>query len=946
MQQEQANIHLLIHSTSIFDFNTYTIESIIVSPQKTYNYGSIDDFVNILPVEKQVPFFPLKPQRAAAYVSQLVELSNANGKGDDFIKAEWLRYLQKTFLTIAQKNSLKIYIKIANGINKTINKAFVLQPKPLEIRFILSLKNEVYGVDIFYFVNKQWLPAIDCNRHQFILLHHTEMYIIPYSDTTLLNWLEKVVLHKKIKDYDTFNQNYLSKIEVKHTVDRTAVFAPVSITSNLICKVHVRETLGAYLLIEPKVYYDHLSFSDIHTNNNAEYNMVHQGVTYNIARQLQEENEFYLFVQNFHDNFKKQMNGYFQLNFGEAGKKQWFYKFYFALLEKQIDVIGIDLLHHFRYTSEKPQTAVTVINEASNKITLQFEVQFGKELIPLLHLQKALRNQQHSLPLKDNSIAVLPQEWLEQYATIVKHGTIVNNQLVVNKNFIVSQQLQILPNEKAVVEHQILPDDWKKNWLQWQQYNHTALFQHTVNATLRDYQQKGMEWLYLLSQIGAGALLADDMGLGKTLQTIAYLQYYCHLHPQAKHLVIAPASLLYNWQKEIEKFTPNLKIAVHYGTQRNWDTTLQEQPQIVLTTYSIGRNDIEQLQSQYWDTIILDESHNIKNPDALTSKAIVQMEAGFKICLSGTPIMNNTMDLYAQFNFLLPGFFYNKSFFKQEYAVPIDEEKDDYKLAVLQKLTNPYILRRTKQQVATELPPKTESIIWCTLGESQRVLYENIKENNWTNLQTSIANEGLQKSRFQILTTLLRLRQLCDSPLLLPSDMQTTAESAKVDILVEEIKNNTGNSKVVVFSQFVKMIDLIKEAFDENNISYQSFDGSTNAQERTDLINQFQDVNNDTKVFLISLKAGAVGITLTEAEYVYLVDPWWNKAIESQAIDRIHRIGQTKHIFAYKMICTNTVEEKIVQLQQRKAHLSDSLIQIEEDFVKQLTEEDLQFIFS
>ncbi len=945
MQNNIPTIHLLFHQTDIFDFEKYTIDAFLVDfKNKTFTNAKFDDYINALPAHLQAYFFPLKKTKVDMFMLQLFELTNSNGKGETFIIAEWIKYLQKNIFTIAQKQQLKVYVKTGKSYLNSTNKSFHLQPQLVQLQFALTLINEVYGITIQYKLGNEWVSNNDCTRHQFMVYYGGNIFLLSYTDTVLLNELETVLKTRKIKNYDIFNENYLSKIEIKHTVDRSQVFAPILINDDVVCKVHIRETLGSYILIEPKVYYNEISFADINNNKNTEHKLVHQGSTYIVQRQIDKEKEFYLLIQSFHDNFKKQMNGYFQLNFGEAGKKNWFYNFYISLLDKQIDLIGTDLLQHFRYNTEKPVTTINIIDESTNKITIDFVLKYGKEIVPLMHLQKALRNGQHSLPLKDNSIAVLPPEWLLQYATMLKHGIITNDKLVVSKSFVVAQQLE--DKDTAAIAQNILPDEWRSNWLQWQQHTNTTLYNSNVNAIIRDYQQKGMEWLYLLSQIGAGALLADDMGLGKTLQTIAYLHYYNSIHTNAKHLVIAPASLLYNWQKEIEKFAPSFTVGVYYGSNRNWGSIMEQNNAIVLTTYGTSRNETEQLRSVYWDTIVLDESHNIKNPDTAITKAITELDANFKICLSGTPVMNNTMDLFAQFNFILPGFFYNKSFFKNEYAKPIDEDKDEDKLIALQKITNPYILRRTKQQVAKELPPKTESIIWCTLTDAQRKLYEDVKENNWHIIQNSINENGFKNSQIQILAVMLRLRQVCDSPLLLPAELQTTTESAKLNIIIDEIKNNTGNSKVVVFSQFVKMMHLLKEAFEDNNISYQSFDGSTNAKERSELVNKFQSEDDDTKVFLISLKAGAVGITLTEAEYVFIVDPWWNKAIENQAIDRIHRIGQTKHIFAYKMICKNTIEERIVQLQERKAHLSESLIQIEEDFVKQLSEEDLAFLFS
>jgi len=342
---------------------------------------------------------------------------------------------------------------------------------------------------------------------------------------------------------------------------------------------------------------------------------------------------------------------------------------------------------------------------------------------------------------------------------------------------------------------------------------------------------------------------------------------------------------------------------------------------------------------------VLDESHNIKTLYAQTTKAVYQIIAKHKIALSGTPIINNTFDLYAQLNYLLPGFLGSQEFFRKEYVLPIDRNKNTDKIEALQRLTNPFILRRTKAQVATDLPEKTELVLWCEMEEAQQEVYNTVKDSIRKSVFLNIKNEGLNKSKLSVLQGIIKLRQVCCSPLLLKDDLNAHAPSVKIEVLVDELLNNLSNNKVLVFSQFKEMLHLIAAQLQEHHIPFYHFDGDTKVEERRDLVEQFQAEDNTTNVFLMSLKTGNAGITLTAADYVFLVDPWWNAAIEQQAIDRTHRIGQTKNVFAYKMICRNTIEEKIIDIQNRKKTTSDALISEEEGFVKNLTQEDIAYLF-
>ena len=313
--------------------------------------------------------------------------------------------------------------------------------------------------------------------------------------------------------------------------------------------------------------------------------------------------------------------------------------------------------------------------------------------------------------------------------------------------------------------------------------------------------------------------------------------------------------------------------------------------------------------------------------------------------LSGTPIQNNTYDLYAQFHFINPGLLGNREFFKTEFANPIDRNNDTEKSAQLRRLIYPFMLRRTKAQVEVDLPDKTETVLWCEMGKEQRAVYNDYKNYYRNALMEKIAEVGMAKAGMYVLEGLLRLRQVCDSPQLVKDNEVTTNKSIKIDELLREIEENSGGHKLLVFSQFTEMLHLIEENLRSQKVDYVYLDGSTPAQKRKEAVQTFQE-DPDIRVFLISLKAGGVGLNLTAADYVYIVDPWWNPAVEQQAIDRTHRIGQVNKIFAYKMICKDTVEEKILQLQQRKKQLANELVTEDAGFIKKLTKDDIAFLFS
>jgi superfamily II DNA or RNA helicase len=781
----------------------------------------------------------------------------------------------------------------------------------------------------------------DFRRFHFLLESKNEYFFLSFKDYQTIEWLLQTNPAQYADDPSLFAQNILSKLEEDYEVERNNLFAVTTIDVLPIQRVLLSEISNSFLVFTPQWLYDGY-LAEGAWKELLETTV--QGEAIVVKRNKEAETFFKKQLEALHPNFPKQLNGYYHISFAEAQKKQWFLKVYHQLLEMNIELVGIDMLTHFRYSPHKPATTIAVLKKDTNVLVVDFSLKFGEETVALTELQKILIAGQRAVMLKDGSLGVFPEAWLAEYATIIKHSKIINK-----KELQVPQWLAVTEQEKETGNRDLavtVSENWWDKWQRWQQPD-TIIYPvpASVQATLRPYQQKGFEWMKMMAEINAGACLADDMGLGKTLQTICFIADRLQQNNNALVLIVCPSSLIYNWQKEFSKFTPHLRTYVHHGTARDINNIDNEKYDVCITSYGTLRSDVELLAAIIFDTAVVDESHNIKNPSAQITKAVNQLQAISRVALSGTPVMNNTFDLYSQLEFLLPGMFGNREFFKREYADPIDRDRNEEKIWMLQKLTAPFILRRTKEQVAKDLPEKTESVLWCNMSAAQKNLYDEIRDSIKSNLFLNIKNEGLGKSKLAVLQGIMKLKQVCSSPLLLPKEEQTTDESVKTNVLLDEIIN-LGNHKVLVFSQFSSMLHLLADTFNKKGIAFYLLEGSSSPKQRAAMVENFQQAENTTNIFLISLMAGNTGLTLTAADYVFLFDPWWNNAVQQQAIDRTHRIGQTKKVFAYKMICKDTIEEKIIQLQQTKKELSENLIGDTDGFVKELTKEDVEFLFS
>lgn len=694
-----------------------------------------------------------------------------------------------------------------------------------------------------------------------------------------------------------------------------------------------------FLFVKPVFIYETFRLD---YDNQKEITIENEGKITIINRDKEYESNFYETVKALHHLFvKQQTESNFFLSTDEVMKNNWFINTLRFLQENNYSVEGITELKRFKYNTNKP-TVTTKVGSDIDWFDLEIEMHFGDQQVPFIDIVNAIKNKQTTILLGDGTIGMLPEELIKQFSLAFKMGSVQEGKLQLSKmHFTIIDELHLQIDDDSIR----LELEEKKKMLS--QIENIAVLEPSkkIKATLRDYQLHGLYWMQTLDKLGWGGCLADDMGLGKTLQAIAFLQYLKEKNKKACHLVVCPTSLIYNWEIEIKKFCNTLKYHIYYGADREFENDHLQKFDVLITSYGTLRNDIEILSKQQFHYVILDESQAIKNPEAQISKAVQLIKAKNKLILTGTPVQNNTYDLYSQFNFLNPGFLGNREFFKNEFANAIDKDSNAEVSQQLKKMVYPFMLRRTKQQVAKDLPDKTEMILWCEMGAEQRSVYEHYKNYYRNALLKKIEEEGMAKVGIYVLEGLLRLRQICDSPQLLKSKEVTSTKSVKTEELLREIQEKTGDSKVLVFSQFTEMLSLLRQAFDKEKIVYSYLDGSTPAAKRQDAVDDFQ-TNEKIKVFLISLKAGGVGLNLTAADYVYLIDPWWNPAVEQQAIDRTHRIGQTKKVFAYKMICKDSVEEKIIKLQEKKKSLSKELVSEENGFMKKLTKDDVEFLFT
>ena len=560
-------------------------------------------------------------------------------------------------------------------------------------------------------------------------------------------------------------------------------------------------------------------------------------------------------------------------------------------------------------------------------------IKIGEWEIPFIRFRRNILENIREYELPDGSIAILPESWFPEYRSLFEFGKITGDSLIIHK-----QHFALLP---GVVKEE--EDEAHRKLKKLLNPKELESIKPSAGLTceMRPYQVEGFNWMYWLQTSGLGGCLADDMGLGKTVQTIALLQYNIESikprsgpevitaltlfdHPQQRltSLIIVPASLIYNWQNEIKRFAPGMKVFCYAGVNRRKALGLFHTFDIILSSYHTVRQDIELMIPFRFHYVILDESQVIKNPSSQLFRSVSRLNSDHRLVLTGTPVENSLTDLWTQMSFINPGLLGTVDYFRREFSGPISRSNGDEQELKLKKIIKPFILRRTKEMVASDLPPVSEQTIFCDMTDEQASIYEEEKSAVRNLIIGNKGSEQKKNTSIEILQGLMRLRQISNHPVLV--DEECTADSGKFETVIQDIENVISEGhKILVFSSFVKHLNIFVNALSQRRISFSVLTGASTNREK--IVKSFQD-DPARKVFLISIKAGGLGLNLTAADYVFILDPWWNPAAELQARNRAHRIGQDKNVFVNKYISTGTIEEKIIRLQENKSRLADSFI--------------------
>jgi SNF2 family DNA or RNA helicase len=756
---------------------------------------------------------------------------------------------------------------------------------------------------------------------------------------------ENLLVH--VSKFQEFKNRLLSKIEERMQVDYKHI--PIATPVQLIEegfdkdkeKIIYLSDFGSHVMIIPVMRYGEVEIS-IRTKKLI-YTTDAKGKEFMVQRDENEENNFTSLLIKQHPYFQEQLSDplhYFYLHKKHFLNEDWFLNVFEEWRRHDITILGFNELEGNKLNPHKVKITINVIS-GINWFNSTINARFGKTKAKLKQVYRAVTNRTKYVQLDDGTLGILPDEWLEKFTDYFNSGEIEDDETlrISKSNYTAIEQLfqAEMLDEKVKAEisnyHQTLKD-----------FDHvkTVPVPAEFQGKLRPYQEQGLSWLNFLDDFGFGGCLADDMGLGKSVQIIAFILSLRRKVKQNTNLLIVPTSLIFNWQQEINKFAPSIQVFTLYGADRIRSIAEFDKYEVILTSYGTLLSDVFFLKEYVFNYVLLDESQQIKNPESQRYKAACLLKSRNRIVLTGTPIENNTFDLFGQFSFACPGLLGSKAYFKRLYSAPIDMFKSRKRTIELQNKIKPFMLRRSKQEVASELPEKTEMVLYCEMKPEQRNIYD-IYEKEFRDYIAATTGEELKKKSMHVLKGITKLRQICDSPELIKGEKMPGNASAKIELLIEEIEGKIHQHKILVFSQFVSMLELIRKELLSKNIGFAYLTGQT--RNRQSVIEKFQQ-DDTIRVFLISLKAGGTGLNLTQADYVYLVDPWWNPAVENQAIDRCHRIGQDKKIVAVRLICPGTVEEKIMVMQQNKNDLAGNLVKTDNYFFNKLGKDGLLNLLS
>ena len=894
----EVKFYMLVEGEDSLYLALYDSEKNLISSYSNLNQNDINNYIENLENEKEF-FISWEEEKSSDYLKLDEKLISYLLGKDNFVNDD--------FEIIEKKEIENLSLFLRN--NKEIEDRLDIY---IEINDNLLTKNNIVGN---YIYSQGTFYKVDIEEDtQFPLLdlfQKIDKYELESYATLILKNYKNIDL--KYEDYETVlseERNAIPQIIIeKISFDNSLYIKINSIISTMDYEFFTKNKIETVLIVnelEKK-----LEISKINLENLSSDMFEIVKVLTKLQKSIGLKSSYYIDNENF-------------IILNEELAKEFVKKELLQLTGKY-SIIGTDRLRKYNIKAVKPKI--------SGRFSYNLDYFEGEVEVEIegdkFSIQQLLNNYKKDeyIVLSDGTNALINREYIEKLQRIFKEED--GNKVKVS--FFDMPIVQDMIDEKSFENDFMGSKDFFEgiNKLAEENIDYPKL-----NATLRDYQKYGYKWLKYLTDNNLGACLADDMGLGKTLQAIALLSKV-HEEKKKKSMVIMPKSLIYNWENEIKRFSPKLKVGIYYGINRDFSSL--KKVDIILTTYGTIRNDIESLLKQKFDLLILDESQNIKNINSQTTKAVLLLNAKKRVALSGTPIENNLLELYSLFRFLNPEMFGSVQEFTNDYIVPIQKYSDTSTIEELRKKIYPFLLRRVKKEVLADLPDKIEKLVYVDMNDKHRRFYEERRKYYYSLLEKNTSSQG-NFDKFFVLQAINELRHIVSSPELETKKIISSKKEVLIENVIEAIENN---HKVLVFVNYLSSIESICDSLKENKIKYLKMTGQT--KDRQNLVDKFQN-DSRYKVFVMTLKTGGVGLNLVSADTIFIYDPWWNTTVENQAIDRAYRLGQDKTVFAYKMIMRNTIEEKILKLQEIKNKLLDDLISEDNLSTKNLSKNDIEFI--
>ena len=894
----EVKFYMLVEGEDSLYLALYDSEKNLISSYSNLNQNDINNYIENLENEKEF-FISWEEEKNSDYLKLDEKLISYLLGKDNFVNDDFEIIEKKEIENIALfirdnkeiEDRLDIYIEINDNLLTKNN----------------IVGNYIYSQGTFYKVDIEedtQFPLLD-------LFQKIDKYELESYATLILKNYKNIDL--KYEDYETVlseERNAIPQIIIeKISFDNSLYIKINSIISTMDYEFFTKNKIETVLIVnelEKK-----LEISKINLENLSSDMFEIVKVLTKLQKSIGLKSSYYIDNENF-------------IILNEELAKEFVKKELLQLTGKY-SIIGTDRLRKYNIKAVRPKLSGK-FSYNLDYFEGEVEVEIEGEKFSIQQLLNNYKKDEYII-LSDGTNALINREYIEKLQRVFKEED--GNKIKVS--FFDMQIVQDMIDEKAFENDFMGSKDFFEgiNELPKEEVEHPKL-----NATLRDYQKYGYKWLKYLTDNNLGACLADDMGLGKTLQAIALLSNL-HEEKKKKSMVIMPKSLIYNWENEIKKFSPKLKVGVYYGINRDFSSL--KKVDVILTTYGTIRNDIENLLEHKFDLLILDESQNIKNINSQTTKAVLLLNAKKRVALSGTPIENNLLELYSLFRFLNPEMFGSVQRFTNSYILPIQKYSDTSTIEELKKKIYPFLLRRVKKEVLEDLPDKIEKLVYVDMNDEHRRFYEERRRYYYSLLEKNTSSQG-NFDKFFVLQAINELRHIVSSPELETKKIISSKKEVLIENVIEAIENN---HKVLVFVNYLSSIESICDSLKENKIKYLKMTGQT--KDRQNLVDKFQN-DSRYKVFVMTLKTGGVGLNLVSADTIFIYDPWWNTTVENQAIDRAYRLGQDKTVFAYKMIMRNTIEEKILKLQEIKNKLLDDLISEDNLSTKNLSKNDIEFI--